>query len=200
MLLKQWCTFKMESRNHHDTHGLIWNNVTGTAIAAQLPSLFEAGVLCVKACAFSKKIARLNFKIYFVWHANKLSIACDSKALPSKWPGVAFDNLGWGCQDVFDKHVWQSYFHFEQYSDLVHWVKYSNFVELQFLFSRCANAYVKGRMNEKFVRGNRVQVVWFVWIQSQFALIVWFVSIAWFVKQSPWSDAQIVNQFRMVNP
>ena len=37
--------------------------------------------------------------------------------------------------------------------------------------------YVKERMNEKNVRGNRAQVAWFVLIDLLFVLIAWFVSI-----------------------
>ena len=68
-------------------------------------------------------MSRLNFEIYLCWHANKVSIACDSSALPSKWPGAAFAST-WGPQDFFDKYVWQSHFHLEkwfgQLSPLVH--------------------------------------------------------------------------------
>ena len=68
-------------------------------------------------------MSRLNFEIYLCWHANKVSIACDSSALPSKWPGAAFAST-WGPQDFFDKYVWQSHFHLEkwfgQLSQLVH--------------------------------------------------------------------------------
>ena len=68
-------------------------------------------------------MSRLNFEIYLCWHANKVSIACDSSALPSKWPGAAFAST-WGPQDFFDKYVWRSHFHLEkwfgQLSQLVH--------------------------------------------------------------------------------
>ena len=130
-------------------------------------------------------MSRLNFEIYLCWHANKVSIACDSSALPSKWPGVAFDS-GWGPQDFFDKHFGKVILILK--SDLVNWVNWVNcsvhFVLLiqGFIYYSAAvpmhqSNYVKERMNEKNVRGNRAQVAWFVLIDLLFVLIAWFVSI-----------------------
>ena len=120
-------------------------------------------------------MSRLNFDIYICWHANKVSIACDSSALPSKWPGVAFDS-GWGPQDFFDKHFGKVILILK--SDLVNWVNWVNcsvhFVLLiqGFIYYSAAvpmhqSNYVKEWMNEKNVRGNRAQTAWFV-------LIDWF--------------------------